>query len=278
MVSPAMSGNERRPPEDSASLKLRRAQHHFDELERIVAEYLASGPYEVDTKRDPNSRRLLYKIAKIHPFPSEIPGVLGDVLHNLRTTLDHLAYRLVYDSTGVAPPTHIYFPIADSEADYRHRRDRQLQGASADAIVAIDEMKPYRGGNDDLWRLHRLDIVDKHRRILLAGMALRSINIGPQMIHQLNEVIAANFDSEASWQVPSMNLFIRPADRMFPLRVGDTIFSDLPDSTPSGRYQFVFELALSDEDTIIGEPIPAVLQPMIEQVKHAIGTLAKFFP
>ena len=32
-------------------------------------------------------------------------------------------------------------------------------------IKAIDALKPYKGGNDALWRIHELDNIDKHRAL-----------------------------------------------------------------------------------------------------------------
>ena len=34
-----------------------------------------------------------------------------------------------------------------------------------EAVEAIDKLKPYKGGNDALWRIHELDNVDKHRSL-----------------------------------------------------------------------------------------------------------------
>lgn len=39
----------------------------------------------------------------------------------------------------------------------------------ADAIQAIDDLKPYKEGNPTLWRLRELDNIDKHRAILSVG-------------------------------------------------------------------------------------------------------------
>jgi hypothetical protein len=33
------------------------------------------------------------------------------------------------------------------------------------AVTAIDNAKPYNGGNEPLWRIHQLDIIDKHRNL-----------------------------------------------------------------------------------------------------------------
>ena len=42
------------------------------------------------------------------------------------------------------------------------------------AIAAIDALKPYRGGDDLLWQLHRLENVDKHRVLIDCLFPLKS--------------------------------------------------------------------------------------------------------
>ena len=59
----------------------------------------------------------------------------GDVVHNLRTALDHLAHHLVLvgNPEGI-PPRHIEFPILDSKDDYEKRKAAKTRGMRADAI------------------------------------------------------------------------------------------------------------------------------------------------
>ena len=41
---------------------------------------------------------------------------------------------------------------------------------------AIDAAKPYKGGNDELWVLHRLDIADKHHALLTTVTGLPNVS------------------------------------------------------------------------------------------------------
>ena len=40
---------------------------------------------------------------------------------------------------------------------------------SAAAIKHLDSLKPYKGGNEALWRVHELDNIDKHRTLFTIG-------------------------------------------------------------------------------------------------------------
>jgi hypothetical protein len=59
----------------------------------------------------------------------------------------------------------IEFPIAKSLTIYESDKAAKVKGARPDAVKAIDRLKPYKGGNDTLWRLHSFDIIDKHRTL-----------------------------------------------------------------------------------------------------------------
>ena len=67
------------------------------------------------------------------------------------------------------PFKRVSFPIADSAVEYEAPKTKETTLMPAAAMTAIDALKPYRGGHDVLWRIHRLDNVDKHRVLLTVG-------------------------------------------------------------------------------------------------------------
>jgi hypothetical protein len=96
----------------------------------------------------------------------------GDIVHNLRAALDHLAQQLAL----VGSPTlteeelrRIEFPIAKSLSEYEAQKARKVKGMRPKAVEAIDKLRPYKGGNDALWRLRELDNTDKHRTLFTFG-------------------------------------------------------------------------------------------------------------
>src|SRR6266545_3869117 len=88
--------------------KLERAEVHMVELaERIedfVQQMAADGRlmFEFEVTYNPSSRCLVYALSGIEPAPVEWGVILGDVLHNLRSALDHIAWTLV--ARGKRPP------------------------------------------------------------------------------------------------------------------------------------------------------------------------------
>src|SRR5271156_3107684 len=102
------------------TLKIERAKEHIASLDLEIRRFLNTDPYKVGTKRDPQTRSLIYYITGVDATPACLPLVAGDIIQNLMSALDHLAYQLVMSDTGDSPPNQnwIYFPIADDAAKY----------------------------------------------------------------------------------------------------------------------------------------------------------------
>src|SRR5260370_31195217 len=98
--------------------KIDRATHLKKELEEALRSFFASDPYKIKTKRDPRSQQLIYYVTKVDEVPDEIALITGDIIQNLRSALDHLAYQLFTLGPGNGTNgRRIYFPIAENAAD-----------------------------------------------------------------------------------------------------------------------------------------------------------------
>jgi hypothetical protein len=69
-----------------------------------------------------------------------------------------------------------------------------------EAIDAIDATKPYAGGNDALWRIHKLNNVDKHRLLITVGSMVRSVDIGSDMTRRMRKAFPDR-------KIPNMSVF-----------------------------------------------------------------------
>jgi hypothetical protein len=146
--------------------KVERAKQHLHSLEEQLV------PYRDKTQPVQYTGSKIDGIISLPLLSFNILTTAGDVVHNLRTALDHLAHQLVLVGTpeGI-PARQVEFPILDSKEDYEKRKAAKTHGMRADAIQAIDDLKPYKEGNPALWRLRELDNIDKHRMILSVGEA-----------------------------------------------------------------------------------------------------------
>jgi hypothetical protein len=254
----------------STRIKIERAKKHLHDLEVEVRSFLDSQPYRIGIKRDPQTRRPVYYLLSVQDTPLSIAAITGDVIQNLRSALDHLAYQLaIIGPGGKGSLRRIYFPISKNEADYKTQKSSKVRGMRPDAIKAIDALKPYRGGNDMLWHLHELNNVDKHRLLITVGSAYNSVNVGPTMHRIMKHTWnVAGFDDADI--IPMPDLFIKPADRLFPLKAGDELFSDVPDAEADEKIQFRFEIAFGEPHIVEGKPLIETLQQMIELVDNII--------
>jgi hypothetical protein len=107
--------------------------------------------------------------------------VIGDCIHNSRSSLDHLVLQLaVLNGAPKAAERQTAFPIClDSGAFKKAVKDKVAPFIGRAALTAIEELQPYRtldpatnaplGNQSILWVLSQLDIIDKHRTILVAS-------------------------------------------------------------------------------------------------------------
>jgi len=232
--------------------KLERAKEQINELKTEWDGFFQPGTYIVQFKDDPNTRERTYYLDSVTEIPDSIPLIIGDVIQNLRSSLDHLAHHLVCVGNGdPGPHTHVYFPIAKDSTEYKTMRDRRIKGMRQDAIDAIDAIEPYGGGAGDfLWQLHQLNIIDKHRLLLTVYANLSGHSILPSQ----RQRITKNFlGSSPGRKVPSLvGAFIPPPVKRFPLKAGDIL---LPESELEENMNFLLEIAFGEPKIVEGKPV-----------------------
>lgn len=144
---------------ESSRAKIENAKHYLSVVVGLHQQYVESKPYETATRTFENIPDAELYLSRIEPLPSRLAPAVGDVIHNARAALDHLAYQLV-------PSKRTYFPIADDAAKYSEKVRRDLKGAAPEVLDLVRSIKPYKEGNLLLWQLNSLDNVDKHQLVL----------------------------------------------------------------------------------------------------------------
>jgi len=153
-------------------VKIERAKKHLIDLE---AEIVAHRDRNLSVVIGAHTRGFVQMSEYSSPvtlpvLPWSAVASARDVVHNLRSALDHLAHQLAsVGSPGKEPTRRIEFPMARDLATYEKTKAPKVEGMRQEAIEAIDALKPYKGGNDDLWRIHELDNTDKHRGLFTVG-------------------------------------------------------------------------------------------------------------
>lgn len=251
--------------------KVTRAKEHVTNLERELRAFLDRSPYKVAAKDDQVTRKLVYYVTSAEATPECLPLIAGDAVQNLMSALDHLACQLVCSDTADKPPhpNRIYFPVADDFAKYELRKHERMEGAHPTTLDAIDALKPFKGGNDLLWTLYKLNNIDKHRLLFTVGAQAAGINVGQLLAND----IRASFPAVAVAAFESMNAFLMPADPGFPLTAGFVLYTGGVDEKPNPKQQFRFEVVLNEPGVIEGTPLLEVMNELIGLVERIVTAL-----
>jgi hypothetical protein len=155
----------------SAQLKLDRAEEHLHALDDEILAYLDSQPFKIVVNVQPSDpSTVLIEFHVTTQPPERLSVILGDCIHNLRSSLDHIACDLVTKAGGSCD--HTQFPIADSMLDKNANPKQPLTvGAAIDpqALAFIDALQPYHRGQDapshPLAIVRDLSNIDKHQTL-----------------------------------------------------------------------------------------------------------------
>jgi hypothetical protein len=183
-------------PEASWRLKLRRAEDHFCHFKLRILGIQERQAYAVSEGFESYNDKQVYTWRLQMP-PLNDPTLallVGDVLFNVRSALDHLAVALV---PPVSRTPHVVrstqFPIFTCDIDERdaitgehlHRRDKgrwdkMTRGMTPAALPTLKWLQPYQFGyqgvdplNSSLAILSALQNADKHRQLTVTLRGIR---------------------------------------------------------------------------------------------------------
>lgn len=160
--------------------RLGRAEEHLEAIKcRLLRhykadEYLLTGEYQRDFDRPGGRGSIVSDPITLPEIDSRLNTIIGELLHDLRSALDHLAWQLVLNAGGT-PTDDTKFPI---EAPTTNPQGKQgspgvAGGVSRKAKALIACAQPYKWGaryrEHPLWLLHKLWNIDKHRYVIAKG-------------------------------------------------------------------------------------------------------------
>jgi hypothetical protein len=175
------------PNFSSVWAKVERAKLHRDVLERQIAEYFrveanqprGIGKYDADC--DCHIFRITFVPDTLPPLLEGASTALGDIAHNLRSALNHLAYQLALVQAKergrpltLSERTTVQFPIYSRSKRWTNWQKTNARLFRVEDFAAMKRFQPYRGqaGRPDSWSgpyRHQLTLLaqfsdrDKHR-------------------------------------------------------------------------------------------------------------------
>jgi hypothetical protein len=169
----------------------------------------------------PNSRKFIYQVKSTNTIPNNISLILGDALHNYRSALDHIVFK-ISEFHGLVTPENIrnfYFPVSLSKEKYHESYLRCMfeQHLPPGFITTLDECEPYKGGNCNLYELHELNIIDKHRKTVTLGFSgenilvhgtVISLNSGNEKLEVGQNLLTIDFSKVDEIRHPEISLHL----------------------------------------------------------------------
>ncbi len=253
---------------DDVHLKVEWAYKHIEELHSALDAFINSDPYSVSVKTNPETGHHIYYVSKISDVSPDILLLAGDILQILRSALDYLVYALVIANNGT-PTKQTGFPIFDNfplTPDQQTAFAGKIKGMRDDAKSMIQSLDPYKGRNNPLWRLHALNIIDKHRFILTGGVTTWEFNVG----QHLTEI------GIASPTTNSTDVWVKPLNPQ-PIELGQELLIDSPDMKVNKNIQFKFHVAFNEPGICVGEPMILVLRQSLNVVRNIVEKFAGYF-
>jgi hypothetical protein len=156
--------------------RLARAEEQLKEIERKLLSYYNSDPCTMSGEYDPNAEGRGTARIMVDSMNVRLNTLIGEFLHDIRSSLDHLAWQLVLHNKGY-PTADTTFPILKTAPPTNKHGQRTLPniagGISQTARAVIDSSQPYQFGprytTHPLWMLHQLWNIDKHRHVIARG-------------------------------------------------------------------------------------------------------------
>ncbi len=179
-------------------LKFNRAQEHLDNLNQVAQWWLQAHPYRVGEDFDAESGLKEIAVFADDQPPARMALVAGDVIQNLRNSLDHLIGELARFASGgyLMPKVEqaLQFPITTNKQNFTAERRRGRLGCVPPRTqAAIQRLQPYRSGDamerHPLYVLQELSNIDKHRKLPLLLSVVQSISF-----NQIHVISAQHFE------------------------------------------------------------------------------------
>ncbi len=276
-----MNRHDAHHPLFGCTLKLRRAHEHLEALDGLVQSFRRRDPHEIRTYFDAEAQEcLVWTRIREEPLP-EWSLIIGDIVHNLRSSLDHLAYQLVIKNQR-EPTDRTSFPIfhndpfTNNPEGTRAWRDR-VEGMHEDDVALIKSLQPYQRRydpeaeppeDDTLFTLNALWNADKHRELILTSIFYTGPEFGIERI--------GNYAVEVLEQRPSApceDRAIVARYKLTPLLPDTVILNAEVDVNLEGA----FEIALIERSLPDPLKILPVLRIMSRRVSDVVDDFALRF-
>jgi hypothetical protein len=248
----------------SCRVKIDRAHQHLRDLKLAIEAFSGRNPNPIMTDEDSEPAIKIDIFSVRENIPTDFSAYIGDIAHNAVSALDSLAFALVQHG-GVEPlplteevMRDTYFPISWKPSFPGRKFTDFFRRIGPSAEKMIHYLEPYKGGRaNDLFRLWRLNNIDKHRAVVPVAADLLGVQFRlPGEIEPLPPREAAR----------------KPR---FPLKHGDELSRRaFHEPEYNANAHFMFQIAFGEGQIFEGDPVIETLEEMIQLVESVIYAFA----
>ncbi len=172
---------------DGIRVKVKRAWNQINGIKAEITTFIMGDVYEPKIEFNTDTHWLTISV-HVKKNPPLMWGVqIGEIIHNLRSALDHIVWELFILDNLRHPPvgTKLQFPIFETQAGFDGRgRSQFLRGIGGNAVRLIRSQQPFpeseggtgEGRKSPLWHLKELSNTDKHRTLHLTGTLIEKFD------------------------------------------------------------------------------------------------------
>jgi hypothetical protein len=161
-------------------LKQRQADAHLRQFADECAEYVSSAHVGFTYETDPVAGTIKVRLQADAEPPLSLGTIIGDVLHNLRSALDAVAWDACHRAGTTTPKQQkqIYFPIDTDPTKWANTAKNKLPNVVSSHVQVFERVQPWfwdeearkhgvtvnhSADSHPLARLHDLAKIDRHR-------------------------------------------------------------------------------------------------------------------
>jgi len=157
--------------------KLKRADQNIVNLHTEIAAFYKSGNYPLVPHPNDETWQEAVDYHRSNRIPLRFSVLAGEIVHHLRSSLDHITWHFSDNAYRIEDPNGIEFPVFEvkpdpSDKNAVKRYNRKIKGIANTQVLAwIELMQPYNVGadmaDDPLLIIHNMDRFDKHRELAI---------------------------------------------------------------------------------------------------------------
>lgn len=227
-----------------ARQKLSRARTHITEIEKLISAYIKRRPFSWVTADSEEDGCTDIRLKIDEPIPLEIAVVVGDALHNMRSSLDNLASALAVHNgvTSNSILRNVYFPIGQNKKDFEDACTSLVPFIGQSSASAVSKTEVFIGGKGEvLKRLGEMSNADKHRLLIPTVPAMEgTLRIG----FADSEPLPADFEGEVEFCLGELG------NGKIPAKDGDLLLTYRQASDP--RFFISYQPALTVSLDFVG--------------------------